>query len=198
MTRRQIIGFVVVLALIAVGLLFRSRTTEQSSAVDLGPLRKAADLAPCPAGLGPELPDVSLPCLGGGKVVALRSAAPGVPTLVNVWGSWCGPCVAEVPELVAFTEKAAGRVAVVGVDTEDDPADALTFAAQHGMHYASVVDDDKHVLRKAGVKGQPAAAGPPVTLFMDAEGHITFRQRGQFHSLAEIEKLVATHLGVTL
>jgi thiol-disulfide isomerase/thioredoxin len=121
-----------------------------------------------------------------------------VPTLVNVWGSWCGPCVAEVPELVAFAAKAAGRVAVVGVDTEDDPADALRFAAQHGMHYASVVDDDKHVLRKAGVGGQPVAVGPPVTLFMDAAGRITGRHRGQFHSLAEIEKLVATHLGITL
>jgi thiol-disulfide isomerase/thioredoxin len=103
-TRRQVIGFVVVLALIAVGLLVKSRTTDRPSAVDLGPLRKAAKLAPCPPGLGPELPDVTLPCLGGGKDVVLRGAAPGVPTLVNVWGSWCGPCVAEVPELVAFSK----------------------------------------------------------------------------------------------
>jgi thiol-disulfide isomerase/thioredoxin len=197
-TRRQVVGFVVVLALVGVGLLLKSQRKDVSSAVDLGPLRKAAKLAPCPPGLGPEVPDVTLPCLGGGKAVALRGAAPGVPTLVNVWGSWCGPCVAEVPELVAFTEKAAGRVAVVGVDTEDAPADGLRFAAQHGMHYASVVDDDKHVLRKAGVDGQPVAVGPPVTLFLDAAGHITYRHRGQFHSLAEIEKLVSTHLGVTL
>lgn len=197
MTRRQVVGFVVVLALIAVGLVLKSRAGDHNG-VDLGPLRAAAKLAPCPAGLGPELPDVTLPCLGGGKAVGLRGAAPGVPTLVNVWGSWCGPCVAEVPELVAFTKKAAGRVAVVGVDTEDDPADALTFAAQHDMHYASVVDDDKHVLRAAGESGQPVAVGPPVTLFMDAAGHITHRQRGQFHSLAEIEKLVDTYLGVTL
>jgi thiol-disulfide isomerase/thioredoxin len=190
-TRRQVVGFVVVLSLIALGLVLKSRGGTASGHPDLGPLRRAAALAPCPAGLGPEVPDVTLPCLGGGKAVALRGAAPGVPTLVNVWGSWCGPCVAEVPELVAFTAKAGGRVAVVGVDTEDDPRDALTFAAQHGMHYPSVVDDDKHVLRTV-------AAGPPVTLFMDAAGHITYRKRGQFHSLAEIEQLVATHLGVTV
>jgi cytochrome c biogenesis protein CcmG, thiol:disulfide interchange protein DsbE len=190
-TRRQVVGFVVVLSLIAVGLLVRSRHEPVESAPDLGPLRQAARLDPCPPGLGPELPDVTLPCLGGGKAVALRSAAPGMPTLVNVWGSWCRPCVAEVPELVAFARKAAGRVAVVGVDTEDDPAQALIFAAQHGMHYPSVVDDDKHVLRSF-------ASGPPVTLFLDAAGHITHTQRGQFHSLADIEKLVATHLGVTL
>jgi thiol-disulfide isomerase/thioredoxin len=192
------VGFVVVLSLIAVGLVIKSRGNNADGTVDLAPLRAAAKLAPCPPGLGPELPDLTLPCLGGGKDVALRGAAPGVPTLLNVWGSWCGPCVAEVPELIAFTEKAAGRVAVVGVDTLDDPVNALTFAAQYGMRYPSVVDDDKVVLRKAGERGEAVAAGPPVTLFIDAAGHIAYRHRGQFHSLAEIEKLVATHLGIRL
>jgi thiol-disulfide isomerase/thioredoxin len=32
--------------------------------------------------------------------VDLRSAAPGRPTLVNLWATWCAPCVDEVPELV--------------------------------------------------------------------------------------------------
>ena len=198
MTRRQVVGFVVVLSLIALGLVVKSQRKDDDGAIDVGSLQRAAQLAPCPPGLGPELPDVTLPCLGGGKPVVLRGAAPGVPTLVNVWGSWCRPCVAEVPELVAFAEKAAGRVTVVGVDTEDDPVNALTFAAQHGMHYASVVDDDKHVLRKAGPGGQPVAVGPPVTLFLEASGRVAYRHRGQFHSLAEIEQLVAAHLGVRL
>lgn len=190
MTRRQVVGFVVVLALIAVGLVVKSRAGDQKP-MDLGPLRAAAHLAPCPAGLGPEVPDVTLPCLGGGKSVALRSAPPGVPTLVNVWAAWCRPCVAEVPELVAFADKAKGRIAVVGVDTEDDPKDALTFAAQHGMRYPSLVDDDKHVLLTV-------ASGPPVTLLLDASGHIVASRHGQFHSLAEVEKFVASHLGITL
>jgi thiol-disulfide isomerase/thioredoxin len=189
-TRRQVVGFVVVLSLIAVGLLLRSRS-DHTTPADLTTLRTAARLEPCPAGLGPELPDVTLGCLGGGNAVALRSSTPGRPTLVNIWGSWCGPCVAEVPELVSFAAKASGKVLVVGIDTEDDPVSALTFAAQHGMRYASVVDDDKVVLRTV-------AGGPPVTLFLDASGHVTYRHRGQFHSTAEIEKLVAQHLGVAL
>ena len=189
MSRRQLIGFVVVLALIGVGLVVRGR--HSSNDPDLSGLRKAAALQPCPASLGPALPDVSLPCLGGGRSVRLRGAAPARPMLVNIWGSWCGPCVREVPDLVRFARKAAGRVDVVGVDTEDDPKDALTFAAQYGMHYPSVVDDDKVVLRTV-------AGGPPVTLFVDTAGTITYTQHGQFHSLAQIEQLVDAKLGVRL
>ena len=54
-------------------------------------LREAAALQSCPEGLGPELPALVLPCLGGGPAVDLRAAAPGRPTLVNVWATWCPP-----------------------------------------------------------------------------------------------------------
>jgi thiol-disulfide isomerase/thioredoxin len=190
-TRRQVVGFVVVLSLIAVGLVLKLRSGSEPDALDLGPLRTAANLAPCPAGLGPEVPDVTLPCLGGGKDVALRGAAPGVPTLVNIWATWCGPCVREVPTLVAFTQKAAGKVGVVGIDTEDESDKALTFASQYGMHYPSLVDGEGTVLRAYG-------SGPPITLFVEANGRVAHVQQGELHSVAEIEKLVATHLGVTL
>ena len=191
MTRRQVVGFVVVLSLIAVGLFVKSRQADPANPADLAQLRSAAQLEPCPAGLGPEVPDVTVPCLGGGEPVRLRGAAPGVPTLVNVWATWCRPCVVEVPLLVAFRKKAAGRIAVVGVDTLDDPALALTFAAQYGMRYPSVVDDEKTVLHTS-------SSSPPITLFLDAAGRITYRHLGRFHSVAEIEGLVAKHLGVIL
>jgi thiol-disulfide isomerase/thioredoxin len=184
-----VIGFVTVLALIGAGLLVRG--LRSNSDPQLSALRKAAALQPCPQSLGPKLPDVALPCLGGGHRVALRGGAPGRPMLVNVWGSWCRPCVEEVPALVSFATRAAGRVDVVGIDTEDDQKDALRFAAQYGMHYPSVVDDDKVVLRTV-------AAGPPVTLLLDAAGHVAYTQHGQFHSLAEIEQLVESKLGVRL
>lgn len=187
MSRRQAIGFVVVLSLIGAALALRFRGS--SDGPQLASLQRAAALQPCPTSLGPELPDVTLGCLGGGNAVRLRGSGTGRPTLVNIWGSWCGPCVAEVPYLVDFAARAKGRVDVVGIDTEDDPKAALTFAAQYGMRYPSLVDDNKVVLRKYG-------AGPPVTLLLDSAGRIRYSQRGQVHSLAELEELVATHLGV--
>jgi thiol-disulfide isomerase/thioredoxin len=111
--------------------------------------------------------------------------------LVNVWASWCPPCVEEVPALIAFADKAAGRVGVVGVATEDAQDKALTFAAQFGMRYPSVVDDDGVVLRAF-------RPGPPVTLFLDASGRVAYKHSGKFRSTAEIEQLVREKLGVTL
>jgi cytochrome c biogenesis protein CcmG/thiol:disulfide interchange protein DsbE len=161
------------------------------SAAELAALREAADLAPCPAGLGPELPDLVLPCLGDGTEVALRSAPPGRPTLVNVWGTWCPPCVDEVPELVAFARRAGDRVAVVGVLTQDRERNGLEFARQFDVHYPNLVDGQGAVLRAF-------PPGPPVTLFLDPAGRVVHRKSGAFRDLAQLEAMVAEHLGVRL
>lgn len=185
-------------ALLGVGVLLAGafalrQTSEDPPAVRVDPrvaeLRAAADLEPCPGGLGPELPDLVLPCLGGGDDVDLRSAAPGRPTLVNVWATWCPPCVEEVPDLVAFAEKAGERVALVGVLTQDSPTSGLEFARQFGVRYPSVVDEQGDVFRAF-------RPGPPVTLFLDPEGRVVHKRSGKFTDLAEIEALVARHLGV--
>ena len=157
----------------------------------LDDLRAAVALEPCPAGLGAELPDLTLPCLGGGPPVDLRSAPPGRPTLVNVWGSWCAPCAEEVPDLVAFHERAGERVGLVGVLTTDTLQRGLAFSRDFGIRYPSVVDDDGAVLRAF-------PPGPPVTLFLDADGRVVHTRSGAFADLAEIEGLVAEHLGVAL
>ncbi len=178
--------------LLAAAVLLREEPAPAAPpAPDVSALRTAAALEPCPAGLGPALPDVVLPCLGGGPDVDLRAEAPGRPTLVNVWASWCAPCAEEAPDLVAFHERAAGRVGVVGVLNVDVVSRGLAFSRDFGMRYPSVVDDDGEVLRAF-------PPGPPVTLFLDAEGRVVHTRSGAFRDLAEIEGLVAQHLGVRL
>jgi thiol-disulfide isomerase/thioredoxin len=196
MSTRRLLGLLAVGALLVAAFAVRADreqaapvTAAPVAAVDLAPLRARAGLAPCPAGLGPALPELVLPCLGGGPDVALASGAPGRPMLVNVWATWCPPCVAEVPELVAFADKAGDRVGLLGVLTQDTQRNGLEFAREFGMRYPNVVDDDGAVLRAF----QP---GPPVTLFLDAKGQVVHRESGAFTDLAEIEALVAEHLGV--
>ena len=168
----------------------RDRPAPAEAAPDLAPLRAAAALAPCPPGLGPDLPDVSLPCLGGGPDVELDRPI-GAPALVNVWGTWCAPCRDEVPDLVAFADKAAGKVGVVGVLTSDTQLRGLAFARDFGMRYPNVVDDDGLVRARYG-------GGAPLTLFLDAAGSVVHVEAGKIDSLAEIEALVAEHLEVRL
>ena len=150
--------------------------------------QRAAALPPCLPGLATELPDLRLPCLGGGPDV-LASAAPGRPTLVNLWGTWCGPCVAEVPELVAFAARAGDRVGVVGVASLDTPASVYAFAKQFGIDYPLVRDDLGDVLHHYGT-------GVPKTLLVTADGRVAYVQVGAFPTLAALQDAVATHLGV--
>lgn len=191
MTRLRLFGLLAVLALLAGAVSYGGHDRPEATAedaVDLAPLRAAAGLAPCPTGLGPDLPPVALPCLGGGPDVRL-DAAPSGPMLVNVWGTWCPPCVDEVPTLVDFAARAEGRVAVLGVLTSDTEQSALTFAQTFGMRYPNVVDDDGLVRARYG-------GGTPLTLLLDGEGTVVHVESGQLADAAELDALVARHLGV--
>ena len=187
MTRRATAG------LLAVAVLLALAVAAGLAGVGSRPAKVSArsSLADCPTALSPDLPSLRLDCLGGGPRVNVtrRASGPGVPRLVNVWATWCPPCIREVPYLVAFQAKLAGQLSLVGVLTEDSQEHGLRFAADFGMRYPSVVDPDGAIMRAF-------PPGPPTTLFVDATGHVVFRHGGQFHSEAEIERLVLEHLGV--
>lgn len=163
--------------------------TSSPKATDFAPLRARAALGPCPAGLSPALPDLTLPCLGGGPAVSLRGTPTGRPTLVNVYGSWCGPCQREMPVLRAFHESTSA-VDLVGIDSEDDTSNALHFAIDLGQHWPAVVDDDGRVDRFFGV-------GPPKTLFVDGTGAIVHVKRGEYTSVEALKADVLRYLKVT-
>jgi thiol-disulfide isomerase/thioredoxin len=134
---------------------------------------------------------LTLPCLGGGSDVALTGLT-GRPALVNVWASWCGPCQKEVPALQSVYAAAHGRLRVLGVDIEDSDGSALDFAAHAAMHYPSVVDRQGDVLRRLGFNG------PPVTVFLDAAGHVVHKQSGPFRDAADLRAQVNRYLQVSL
>jgi cytochrome c biogenesis protein CcmG, thiol:disulfide interchange protein DsbE len=102
--------------------------------------------------VGQTLPDDSLPSLSGGPAVRLRSqASPGV--LVNFFASWCGPCLQELPTLMAL--KAQG-VKIIGVAWKDDPDKTGALLAQRGNPYSTVlVDRDGRTGLDFGVSGVP-------------------------------------------
>lgn len=64
---------------------------------------------------------------------------PGQVVVVNIWGSWCGPCRTEAPEL-QFVATHARDTAVLGVDVRDDRQAAQDFARDRGLTYDSIYD----------------------------------------------------------
>lgn len=155
-----------------------------------------ADLDPCPSSstsvAAGGLPNVTLPCLGKGPAVRLAGLT-GIPTLVNIWGSWCGPCQKESRYLAQVYDQLRGRVRFLGVDDEDDPDSALDFAAHvtPPMRYPSVVDDDKKVLVAMGT------SEVPITLFVDGSGKVVHRNFGPYRDVATLRADIAHYLGVT-
>ncbi len=86
----------------------------------------------------------------------------GAPLVVNFFGSWCGPCNAEAPDLAAF---ATGNPAVqiVGIAVDDSEGDAVGFMNEYGLAFPLVIDD-----RSLGA--EYGITGVPTTIFFDAQG----------------------------
>jgi len=79
----------------------------------------------------------------------------GKAVILDFWASWCGPCKMEAPILDRLARRYADRgLAVVGVDTNDNPEDALEWARAHGLSYPIVIDDGK-TSRGYGVQNLP-------------------------------------------
>ncbi|GHE12002.1 TlpA family protein disulfide reductase [Klenkia taihuensis] len=136
------------------------------------------------------LPPLSFDCIGGGTLDLSR--APGVPTVVNVWGSWCGPCREELPHVQELADLAGDRVQVLGVVTLDTLTAADSFAADAGVTFPNAFDQQNDLLAEEGLRGAP------YTFFVAADGTLAYTQLRPVQSVDEFRQLVADHLGVTL
>jgi cytochrome c biogenesis protein CcmG/thiol:disulfide interchange protein DsbE len=139
---------------------------------------------------GDPLSALSFDCPGGGTLDLGR--AQGVPTLVNLWGSWCPPCREEMPLLQQLAASAAGKIQVVGVISKDGRPQAESFAADAGVTFPSAFDGDGQLMADLGINVLP------YTYFLDATGSVVYTQVGPVSSLDELRGLVAEHLGVQL
>lgn len=137
-----------------------------------------------------SLPDVTLPCFTGGTLNLAK--APGVPMVVNLWASWCTPCRTELPIVQQLADTAGSKVRVVGIVSKDGKTQAASFADDAQVTIPGAFDSD------GDVQGALALVGLPHTLFISADGSLSYVQFNPVTSLAEFEKLVDEHLGVQL
>ena len=97
----------------------------------------------------------------------------GRPLLINVWASWCGPCVDEMPSLerLAWLD---GRVpfAIIGISTDDYARNALAFLRRSNATISHFID---HALEMENMLG---ASKIPLTVLVDAQGRVKDKIHG--------------------
>ncbi len=144
--------FVVLLGFLGVGLQLKPREVP-SPLID----------KPAPAFELPRLEDPA-------KTLSKQDMA-GKVWVLNVWASWCTPCLDEHPLLVDFSRR--NSTPLLGLNYKDARKDAQTWLARHGNPYAAVVQDNKG---QVGI--DYGVYGVPETFVIDKQGVIRFKHIG--------------------
>lgn len=153
------------LAVVAV-LLVLATACGPSPLVDV--VADAGDAEAPPA--DPQLVDVGYPEAAAWIRDEVRDT--GRPVIVKFFASWCGPCAAEAPVLLAAAE-AHPEVAVLGIDHQDRPEAAADWIREHGFTaIPTLADVEGQVARAFGARGMPSVS------FVDAEGQLVHTHTG--------------------
>lgn len=136
---------------------------------------------------GGVVPRIQLGGLDGGTLV-LPDGFAGRPVLVNLWASWCGPCIEEMPDLERFAQaQDADGVQVVGIAL-DDAGSVRAFLQRVPVSYPIALDAPGP--RDAGVQLGNARGVLPYTALIDAQGRLVKQKIGPFQP-GEIDDWVA-------
>ena len=130
-----------------------------------------------PAKPGEAMPPISLPDLHG-QVQALPGIYAGRPLLINVWASWCGPCIDEMPELQRFanSQGAAGtQVIGLALDTPEAIKDVLTRVP---VDYPILVDTPGPADASVWLGNRKGVL--PYSVLVGADGKIVKQKIGPF------------------
>jgi thiol-disulfide isomerase/thioredoxin len=113
------------------------------------------------AALGRPAPAFVLETPSGGELTALTYA--GHPLVMNVFASWCPPCRAELPRIVAAAARYRKRVQFVGIDEQEAVTMATSFTKHMKLPYPIALDNGQFA-------ASYGAKSLPETIFVDASG----------------------------
>ena len=134
--------------------------------------------------------DTLLNCLTGTQKISVESLRG--PLILNVWGSWCGPCADEMPYFVEFNKMANGKVKILGIAVEEANAqDSKDFILANGITWPNLFD-------AKGVTRKNFGMGVPVTWFIDKQGTVVYKHVGVLNSSKELIDLTTKYLKVAI
>ena len=132
-------------------------------------------------------PEVSGPALGSGQILSSQ-AYPGKIVVLNVWGSWCGPCRKEAPDLQAASEQTKDIAQFLGINTKDrSEAPAEAFVRINRLTYPSIYDPDGKTLLAFAGDLPPSAI--PSTMIIDTEGRLAVRVLGDISTITLVSMI---------
>src|SRR5215470_1628486 len=107
-----------------------------------------------------------------GKAVSLAEAK-GKVVLLNFWATWCGPCRAEIPDLVDLQKRYREKLEIIALATEEDDADEVRRFVEHsGINYRVAMASDDVVHAYGGI------AALPISFVIDAQGRVVQKHVG--------------------
>ena len=173
------------LSILFVALVFVSGCTTTPSAISKGELVDCASLS-----VNSSVTGTRLDCLDGSAGIVIEALRG--PAIVNVWGSWCGPCQDEIPLFVDFYSRAKGKLVLLGIDVEEAQiGDGRHFVETHGITLPNLYDPDGRTASSLGM-------GVPITYFVDARGVTVYKKIGVITSVKELEELTQRYLGINI
>ncbi|HBU11887.1 MAG TPA: TlpA family protein disulfide reductase [Clostridiales bacterium] len=121
--------------------------------------------------VGDTAPDFTVNLLSGGTFTLSENK--GKVVFLNFWGTWCAPCIEEMPAIQALSEKYTDDVVFIGMDYGDNNINKVQdFIAGKGFTYPIGLDES------GDIKNLYPALGVPYTLVIDAEGIISWALTG--------------------
>jgi len=151
---------------------------------------------------------VTLETIDAAGVAALAKNGTGKVRLINVWATWCAPCVAEFPGLVSISRRLANRDFELITISVDDPKDQAKVKAFLEKQHASVPNRVQRSLKSEGRSTNnylftgadadalfqsldPKAPGPvPYTLIIAPDGKVLYRKSGEIDATDVQAKLI--------
>jgi cytochrome c biogenesis protein CcmG/thiol:disulfide interchange protein DsbE len=122
--------------------------------------------------VGKPVPRFALePAVAGARGLASPDLADGRPKLLNVFASWCVPCIAEAPQLATLERQGAPIVAIA---VRDRPEDVRAFLANYGNPFARIGADPL-----SQVQLSLGSSGVPETFVVDGKGVIRYQHMGE-------------------
>ena len=115
-------------------------------------------------------PEFKLTALDGQPLTI--AALQGKVVFLNFWATWCGPCRAEIPDLIALQDRYKGRLQIIGLNVDDEEADIQKYVDETGINYPVAMTSNDVRIQFGGI---PAL---PTSFVLDTAGRVVQKHVG--------------------